>query len=140
MSDGSDARFNVNISIVEDQKIVNTPEETFNETPFYNAKNSVMFTEDPAYEYDPYYYISKCIDENTSIDSKIKENITKITVERQIKLDINSLGEVNVTYDFSGSKYTSGGNNYNMYLPGTSNFPSVTLAAPLKSDNDLKPD
>ncbi len=133
LSDGSDARFNVNIHIEEDQTVDNNPGvEEYEETPYYNAEDSVMFSEDPAYIYDPYYYISQYIDDNITIASTIKDNITNININRKINLLIDSAGKVVVNYDFSGSNYVSGGHSYPLSIP------PVNMSAPLEASGDLK--
>lgn len=74
-------------------------DETITHTPLYDPNQDVIFAEDPAKQFDPYYIVDRVIGPGTGVDTTKLESVD---ISRYITLTVLSTG-VQVDYRFVGS-------------------------------------
>ncbi len=82
-------------------------DETVTHTPLYDPNQDVIFAEDPAKQFDPYYIVDRIIGPGSGVDTT---KLTSVEISRYIYLTVLSTG-VQVDYKFVGSYVLDGETN-----------------------------
>ncbi len=95
--------------------------ETVTHTPLYDPHQDVIFAEDPAKQFDPYYIVDKIIGPGSGIDTT---KLSSVEISRYITITVLSTG-VKVDYRFTGSYVIDGETKPIDYSAST--VPSATI-------------
>ncbi len=98
-------------------------DETITHTPLYDPHQDVIFAEDPAKQFDPYYIVDRVIGPGTGVDTS---ELTSVEISRYIHLNVQPDG-VKVEYEFVGS-YVIDGVTYPIDYDATSETPAAVLS------------